>query len=111
MLTAAVLNQTLSRFGRWRECAFGGRAVTWKEEVKALAADHMWVRGSTKQKVVAGPGLPAGGGCRKKTRCFYVATSLRCDVRRGGGSPQVLNQLSCTMGKEVRCSWFLEYSY
>lgn len=62
--------------------------MTWKEAAKALAAGDMWVRGSTKQKVVAGPGLPgpAGGGCRKKMRCF---SSLCYDVRREGGSPQV----------------------
>lgn len=29
-----------------------------------------------------------GGGCRKKIRCFYMATSLCCDVRRGGNSSQ-----------------------
>lgn len=64
--------------------------MTWKEAAEALAADDMWVRGSTKQKVVAGPGLSgsAGGGCRKKMRCFYMAASLCYDVRGGGGSPQ-----------------------
>lgn len=65
--------------------------MTWKEAAKALAAHDMWVRGSTKQKVFAGPGLPGspGGGCRKKMMCFYMATSLCYDVRRGGGSHQV----------------------
>lgn len=64
--------------------------MIWKEVAEALAADDMWVRGSTKQKVVAGPGLSgsAGGGCRKKMRCFYMAASLCYDVRGGGGSPQ-----------------------
>lgn len=85
MLTVAVLTQTLSRFWRWRECAFRGRAVTWKEAAKALAADEMWVRGSTEQKVLAEPGLSGsvGGGCRKKMRCFYMATSLLWCKKRG----------------------------
>lgn len=47
-------------------------SVTWKEAAEALltlAADDMWVRGGTKQKMVAGPGLSglAGGGRRKQT--------------------------------------------
>lgn len=112
MLTVAVLTQTLSRFWRWRECAFRGRAVTWKEAAKALAADEMWVRGSTKQKMLAEPGLSGsvGGGCRKKMRCFYMATSLCYGVRRGGSSPQAFEPAELYLGKEVRCSWFLDYS-
>lgn len=72
--TVAALNQTVSRFWRWREYAFQVRAVTWKEAAEALltlAADDMWVRGGTKQKMVAGPGLSGlAGGERGKQTLF-----------------------------------------
>lgn len=119
MLTVAVLNQTVSRFWRWRECAFRARAVTWKEAGKALTtltADDTWVRGSTEQKMVAGSGLSGlvRGGCRKQTLCVSVWPCL-CDMNvRGEGGGSLLghlNQASWSTRREVRCKWFLESSH
>lgn len=61
----------------------------------------MGVRASTKQKVVAGPRLSgsAAGGYRKKRRCFYVATPLCYDVRRGGSSPQAFEPVELYHGE------------
>lgn len=80
MLTVAVLNQTVSRFWRWRERAFRARAVTWKEAAKALptlAADDMWVRGGTKQKMVGGLGLSGLGGGREVRCSWFLESSHR----------------------------------
>lgn len=75
--------------------------MTWREAAKALAADDMWVRGSMEQKLAAGPGLSgsAGGGCRKKMRCFCVATSLCYDVRRQRSFPQAFEPSELYHGK------------
>lgn len=111
MLTVAVLNQTVLRFWRWRECAFRARAVTWKEAGKALttlAADDTWVRGSMKQKMVAGSGLSGLVGCgrRKRTLCVFMWPSLCYESKRRGRreSPQAFEpgKLKHREGRQVQ---------